>query len=75
MSNQRKTFARFTQRAAVGSLDEEKLQSHAITIFPYTYDDNDDSKLILQNGWLTKSVKSYFQSAALLDVLTIANLP
>ena len=50
MNNQRKTFARFTQRAALGSLDEEKLQSHAITIFPDTYDDNDDSKLILQNG-------------------------
>ena len=74
MSNQRKTFARFTQRAALCSLDEEKLQSHAITIFPCTYDDN-DSKLILQNEWLTKSVTSYFQSAALLDVLTIANLP
>ena len=49
MSNQRKTFARFAQRAALVSLDEEKLQSHAITIFPYT-DDNDDSKLILQNS-------------------------
>ena len=50
MSNQRKTFARFAQRAALVSLDEEKLQSHAITISPYTSDDNDDSKLILQNS-------------------------
>ena len=35
---------------------------------------NDDDKLFLQNGWLTKGVKPYFQWGPLSVILTITNL-
>ena len=38
-------------------------------------DDSDDNdKLLLYNSWLTKGVKTYFQSRSLSDILTNVNI-